>query len=55
VEPGAFTRDVIAKHFTNGADCCEVVVPRYKATFVAVMSEATSVDHRGQSVSGGAL
>ena len=55
VEPGAFTRDVTAKHFTNGADCYEVVVPRYKATFVAVMSEATSVDHRGQSVSGGAL
>ena len=35
VEPGEFTRDVTAKHFTNGADCYEVVVLRYKATFLA--------------------
>ena len=55
VEPGEFTRDVTAKHFTNGADCHEVVVLRYKATFQAVMSEATSIDYRGRRVSGGAF
>ena len=55
VEPAAFTRDVRAKHFTNGADYYDVVVPRYKETFLSVVEEATAIDYRGQSVSDGAL
>ena len=55
VEPAAFTRDVRAKHFTNDADYYDVVVPRYKDTFLSVMEEATAIDYRGQSVSDGAF
>ena len=55
VEPAAFTRDVRANHFTNGADCYDVVVPRYKKTFLSFMEEATAIDYRGRSVSDGAF
>ena len=50
VNPKSFAVDARKMHFTNGADCENVVLPRYEETFHVVMAEATKIDYRGLQV-----
>jgi len=48
VKPKSFA--VKARKKQEGADCENVVLPRYEETFRFVMAEATKIDNRGLKV-----
>ena len=50
VNPKSFAVNARKKHFTNGADCENVVLPRYEETFRVVVADATQIDYRGRQV-----